>query len=109
MAEVLDRPVYEATIQDDDTVQVTRDGVVNEYASMNDAVAAIGRDASPVFQPVGQQRRVLAERFGRAQGDDAARLLAQLRVQAAADTRGTVADSRGGGVHGVDRILYSFN
>lgn len=52
MAEALDRPVYEATIQDDDTVQVTRDGVVNEYASMNDAIAAIGRDARALHRPV---------------------------------------------------------
>lgn len=52
MAEALERPLYEATIQNDDTVQVTRDGVVNEYASMKEAVAAIARDAKALNRPV---------------------------------------------------------
>lgn len=52
MAEALERPLYEATIQNDDSVQVTRDGVVNAYASMTEAVAAIARDAKALNRPV---------------------------------------------------------
>lgn len=52
MATAFPRPLYTATIQEDDTVQVTVDGLVYEYASMNDAVAAIGKKADALSRPV---------------------------------------------------------
>lgn len=52
MATAFPRPLYTATIQEDDTVQVTVDGLVDEYASMNDAVAAIGKKANALRRPV---------------------------------------------------------
>lgn len=47
-----DRPVYEATIQDNDSVKVTCDGVVNEYASMGAAAQALGDNARALGRPV---------------------------------------------------------
>jgi MinD-like ATPase involved in chromosome partitioning or flagellar assembly len=52
MAQALDRPRCTATIIDDDTVQVSIDGVVTPFNSMNDAIAHLTEIARTLRRPV---------------------------------------------------------